>query len=189
MSISQPFDIESFLGILPSPKRKIFVSYHHAGDQYYYGLFKNAYSEQYEVVYDNSLNRQIDSDNINYVIQRIRDEYISGSSCTIVLCGAETRWRKYVDWEIKATLDKQHGLLGVRLPTTPINSQGSWYKPDRLQDNLVSGYGIWTTWENLSRGGVSFLRDLIEKARAKSIALIKNDRPMMSRNGVPPWKR
>jgi hypothetical protein len=46
-------------------------------------------------------------------MQRIRDKHITGTSCTIVLCGSLTPWRKYVDWEIKATLDKEHGLIGI----------------------------------------------------------------------------
>jgi len=46
----------------------------------------------------------------------IRENFITGTSCTIVLCGAQTHLRKYVHWEIKATLDKEHGLIGVNLP-------------------------------------------------------------------------
>jgi hypothetical protein len=34
--------------------------------------------------------RRIDSDNVDYVIQRIRDDYISGTSCTVVLVGDAT---------------------------------------------------------------------------------------------------
>ena len=40
----------------------------------------------------------------------------SGSSCTIVLCGARTHERKYVDWEINATLDNYRLLAEGDLP-------------------------------------------------------------------------
>jgi hypothetical protein len=63
--------------------------------------FSEAFHDTYDVIYDNSLERQIDSDNVDYVIRRIRENYIAGSSCTIDTCG-----RKYVDWEILQGLHK-----------------------------------------------------------------------------------
>ncbi|BDV43395.1 hypothetical protein GURASL_23180 [Geotalea uraniireducens] len=162
-------------------KRKIFVSYHHDSDQWYYNEFSRFFSNQYEVVQDNSLDRLIDSYDSDYVMRRIRENYITGTSCTIVLCGPQTRWRKYADWEIKATLDKQHGLIGVKLPNnSPEPISGGCHKPDRLQDNIDSGYAVWTTWETLT---VDNLRSCIEIANGKPKGSIKNDRIMRSRNG------
>jgi hypothetical protein len=168
-------------------KRKVFVSYHHGNDQGYYDAFSKAFDDTYDVIYDNSIERQIDSDNVDYVIQRIRDDFISGSSCTIVLCGRETPWRKYVDWEIKATLDKQHGLIGVNLPPNVINASGNFTVPDRLYDNIQSGYALWTTWAQLVNS-VQNLTSIIEAAIGKPRDLIVNNRPMMTRNGTPPWR-
>ena len=102
-------------------KRKVFISYHHGCDQAYYDAFSKAFCDTYDVISDNSLEREIDSDDVEYVIQRIRNDYVTGSSCTIVLVGKDTWGRKYVDWEIKATLEKEHGLIGVVLPTVPIS--------------------------------------------------------------------
>src|SRR5689334_858513 len=99
----------SVFGVPQPVKHKVFVSYHHGGDQAYYDAFSKAFHDTYDVIYDKSLERQVDSDNVDYVIQRIRDNYITGTSCTIVLVGKQTCGRKYVDWEIKATLDKEHG--------------------------------------------------------------------------------
>ena len=92
-------------------RRKVFVSYHHGRDQAYYDEFSRFFHDQFETVFDNSLERRIDSDGVRYVIQRIRDKHITGTSCTVLLIGAESYQRKYVDWEIKATLDKGHGCL------------------------------------------------------------------------------
>lgn len=162
-------------------KRKVFLSYHHDNDQWYYNEFSRFFSEQYEAIQDNSLNRLVDSSDTDYVMRRIRENHITGTSCTIVLCGAETRWRKYVDWEIKATLDKQHGLIGIKLPSNPLDPLGRCHKPDRLQDNIDSGYAIWTSWELLT---VDHMRSCIENANGNQKNLIKNDRIMRSRNGV-----
>src|SRR5947207_2002675 len=110
-------------------KPRIFVSYHHGADRQYYDEFSRRFADSYDVCDDNSVARVIDSDNCEYVMRRIRERYLTGSSCTLVLCGAQTRWRKFVDWEIKATLDKQHGLIGVNLPTNPRDIVGRVHKP------------------------------------------------------------
>lgn len=126
-------------------KRKVFVSYHHSGDQAYYDAFSKAFCDTYDVIMDNSLEREVDSDHVDYVMRRIRENYISGSSCTIVLIGKDTWGRKYVDWEIQATLEKEHGLVGVRLPTAPVSAENKVTVPGRLHDNVVKGYALWKT--------------------------------------------
>jgi hypothetical protein len=108
---------QSGFGGIPLIKRKVFISYHHGGDQAYYDAFSRAFSDRYDVITDNSLARGVESDVVEYVMRRIRENYITGSSCTIVLVGLDTWGRKYVDWEIDATLQKAHGLIGIQLPT------------------------------------------------------------------------
>jgi hypothetical protein len=187
--MSQYFDLNSPLrGIQPPVKRSVFVSYHHGGDQPYYNAFIEAFDETYNILFDNSLERRIDSDNINYVLQRIRDSFVKGSSCTIVLCGAETPWRKYVDWEIKATLNMEHGLIGVNLPTNGPNTNGRVTVPNRLHDNIQCGFAIWTNWAAFTSSAAS-VKATIEQAIARPTRLASNGREMMSRNEIPPWKR
>ena len=157
--------------------RSIFVSYHHGGDRAYYDAFARLFADTYSVIQDNSVEREIDSDDSEYVIRRIREEFITGSSCTLVLCGIETPTRKFVDWEIKATLDKDHGLIAVQLPT---NSQ--FIVPQRLMDNVTSGYAVWTSWNKLQTNP-TLLRTLIEQANGKSKELIRNQRELRTRNG------
>jgi len=41
-----------------------------------------------------------------------------------MLSGLHTHERKYFDWEIKTTLDKKHGLIGVWLPSFPLSRNG-----------------------------------------------------------------
>lgn len=168
--------------LTPPVRRRIFVSYHHHRDQAYYNEFSRIFSASYETVYDNSLDREIDSDNVEYVMRNIRENYIEGTSCTIVLCGAQTPWRKYVDWEIKATLDKEHGLIGINLPSNPLNRDGKYLVPYRLHDNIISGYALWITWQDLG-GGAVYLRSQIEAANDRAKSLIDNSQPMRQRNG------
>lgn len=157
-------------------KRKIFISYHHARDQTYVDNFINIYSQNFEIFTDRSLGEPIRSNDTEYINRKIREEYIVGSSCTIVFCGAETYKRKYVDWEIYSTLHHQKGLLGIGLPISQLNP----ILPTRLRENIQSTYALWGgTWT-----GDLQLSNLIENAISRSAIkfLIKNSLPKMSRN-------
>lgn len=146
----------------------------------YADRFSHLFDDTYDAVTDRSLDDPVNSDDPDYIYQRIRDEFISGTSCTIVLCGPETYNRKYVDWEIKATLDKQHGLLGVVLPTHRAATNGSYTVPDRLYDNIQTGYAHWIWWTD----DAAALSRAIDTARgrAKNTRLIANSQSMMGRN-------
>ncbi len=82
------------------------------------------------------MDRAVDSMDTDYVIRRIRENNIKGSSCKIVLCGAQTPWKEFVDWEIKATLDKRHGLIGVNSRSNPKNANNRYTVSDRLHDRI-----------------------------------------------------
>ncbi|WP_371832453.1 TIR domain-containing protein [Limnobacter sp.] len=171
-------------GLLSSPmtprRRKVFVSYHHGGDQAYYDEFSRFFHVEYEAVRDNSLQRIIQSNDTEYVMRQIREQYITGTSCTIVLIGEKSHERKYLDWEIKATLDKCHGLVGVVLPIHAKNSAGEIIVPDRFLDNVKSGYAVWTYWQGLT---INDLTQLIDTAILRPSSQINNIRPLRQRNG------
>jgi len=163
-------------------RRRVFVSYHHEGDQVYYDEFSKVFAEGFDAVHDRSVDRIFDSGNPEYVMRRIREKYTTGTSCTIVLCGTQTPWRKYVDWEIKASLDKEYGLIGIKLSTDVVGSDGRFGVPDRLWDNLNSLYALCTQWEEVIRNPAS-LAELIEPANVKPKRLISNSRSLRPRNG------
>jgi hypothetical protein len=167
---------------ISTTRRKAFVSYHHRNDQYYYDEFSRVFHDGYELITDISLERRIDSDDVNYIMRRIREYHLTGSSCTIVLCGAETPRRKYVDWEIMASLGQQMALVAVGLPTIEVYPNGGTAKPLRLQDNIDSGYAEWTNWATLVDRPAA-LAEAIDKALANPKRLIVNTRDRMQRNG------
>jgi hypothetical protein len=169
------------LRIQPPVKHKVFVSYHHGGDQSYYDAFSRAFHDTYDVIFDNSLERKVDSDDVDYVMRQIRENFITGSSCTIVLVGKDTWGRKYVDWEIKATLDKQHGLIGVQLPSAPRLANGNIQVPARLNDNFQSGFALWLTWQQFTSSAAQLQRYVAE-AKGRNTGLIVNTRERRLRN-------
>jgi len=76
-----------------------------------------------------SLNTPIDSDDIDYILQRIRDDYLAGSTVTIHLIGAygaeDRGWteQRFIKRELQASLydgagNTKNGILGVVLPDT-----------------------------------------------------------------------
>lgn len=167
---------------------RLFLSYHHGNDWLYYKLFSEIFGSAYRCIQDHSVGELINSTDPDYVYRRISERYIVNTSCTVVLCGRETPWRKYVDWEIKATLDRKHGLVGVLLPTitqSPFTDQ--IIVPDRLLDNLHSGYASWIHWRDLLAGGPDRLQSLVLSASKQFNFMIDNSREMMARNRPSPW--
>lgn len=154
-------------------KHKVFISYHHGGDQAYYNAFSRTFHDTHEAIHDNSLERVIDSEDTDYVMRRIRDNHITGTSCTIVLIGEKTHGRKYVDWEIKATLDKKHGLIGVYLPSAPRNAANQIIVPNRLLANINSGFALFLSWEELT-ASAAHLGNHIAEAKNRKASLIDN---------------
>lgn len=173
-----------FADLLKPVRFRIFVSYQHSSDQYYYDQFSKLFHDDYETIFDNSLPRKIESDDPDYVIQRIRNDFITGTSCTVVLVGPTTYQRKYVDWEIKATLDKEHGLIGIQLPNVVAAANGRITAPDRLSKNVDSGYALWQgfTWQGLIQNP-SMLRNLIQQANNRDKSLIRNPWEIKKQNG------
>jgi hypothetical protein len=167
-------------GIVQRPR--IFASYHHRGDQMYYNRFSDIIHDQLELAYDQSLERSIDSDNDDYIYDRIREEYLTGTSCTVVLCGAQTHQRKHVDWEIKATLDKKHGVIGLMLPSLPVQPGGTVHVPARLSANISTGYAVWKSWNDFVLNP-AVLKTWIEDAKSRPKNLIDNSLLMKRTNG------
>ncbi len=157
------------------PKRKVFISYHHKGEQAVVDKFIATFSDDYDVFTDQSLERAADSDDTEYLNQVCRDA-IDGTSVTIVMIGKQTGCRKFVDWEIRYTLYKQHGLLAISRPGLEASEA---CLPERLKDNLKSGtgYAHWYTYP----GSAASLKSMIDEAYAADVGKIDNSRDKMKR--------
>jgi hypothetical protein len=158
----------------PQIRRKVFVSYHHGGDRQYYDWFVQVFGEGLQIVHDHSVERQIRSESAEYVIRRIRERYLTGASATVVLCGLNTWGRKYVDWEILASLNQHMGLVGLILPTNPKRPGDIWWVPNRLADNVRSGYAVWEHLATVAQYP-QMLGWLLEQTLSRSTTLIRND--------------
>jgi hypothetical protein len=129
--------------------RRVFVSFHQA-DELEANIWIKRYEQYFREIRSLGLDElgdefaeHIDSGDSDYVMRRIREDWIAGTSCTIVLLGKCTWARRYVDWEIAATLrnfdeSPRGGLIGVHLPSA---GAGAFKIPDRLQLNLDEANG------------------------------------------------
>ncbi|CAN5696568.1 TIR domain-containing protein [soil metagenome] len=162
-------------------KRKVFVSYHHDNDRAYYDSFVKLFAGYYDILSDHSVRQEINSDNADYVIRRIRELYLTGASTTIVLCGAQTSGRRFVDWEILSSLNQQMGIVGVNLPTNLPNANQKYIVPDRLHANISTGYASWLQWAGIVQSP-SILMQAIEASLSAKRSLIDNSAPKKLRN-------
>lgn len=141
-----------FLNLPPSPlsqpappsgwsepvKRTVFLSHSHLHE-----WESKAFLREFGSVFHarhiglSNKNDRIKSNDTDYVMGRIRTELIqSRSTVTIVLVGSCTHSRRYVDWEIKASLQQgegriPNGLLAIQLPSCPNGA----FLPPRLELN------------------------------------------------------
>jgi hypothetical protein len=125
----------------------------------------------------------IDNDDDEYVMDAIREKYLTDSTVTIVLIGACTWARRFVDWESYSTLrndrlNRRSGLMAVSLKS--IANASTKRLPSRLDDNVQgkdgdAGYARWWKYPTSTQS----LKRLIEtafKARTEKADLIENSR-------------
>lgn len=170
-------------------RHKCFVSYHAADVEY-----AASFVEEHEDIFipraigvEENDGSVIDSEDDDYIRDTIRTDYLGDSTVTIVLVGACTWARKFIDWEIYASLreskhSKRNGLLGVLLPYAASDARA----PDRLKDNVPTtpdedAYGQFKVYPSEP----DFLRAWIQTAfdaRETKSELISNSRPLAQRN-------
>lgn len=96
---------------------------------------------------------------------------------TIVIIGKQTGCRKFVDWEIRHTLEKEHGLLTISRPNLDADDA---CLPKRLVDNLSNGTG-YAKWYNYPSSAAA-LKSMIDEAYDALASSIDNSRDKMQRN-------
>ena len=167
------------------PKHKVFISYYHADDQEYKNYIDTYLSSN--IINKSVMAGEYDSDNSDeYIIRLIREEKISDSSVVVVLVGSNTKKRKHVDWEIYAGLRESvngsSALIGILLPT--VTCYGKWFAqflPQRLSDNVDSGYAELYTWEDAIKNFDNIIDKAFKEKNNKS-SKIRNGRRQMQFN-------
>lgn len=173
-----------------SIRRKCFISYHHA-DELEVQRFIQAFDHNEDVLIARGIGASmsgdiINSSNTDYIKSQIRAKYLRDTTVTITLIGNETWKRRYVDWEVAASLrntptSTASGLLAITLPS--VSNNPARRLPARVKDN-VSGDNGYARWMKYPRSAAQ-LANMIETAHSarKTKAFFReNTRPLRLRN-------
>jgi hypothetical protein len=112
----------------------------------------------------------VNSDDDDYVMDVIRDDYLADSTVTLVFIGACTWSRKFVDWEVYSSLrrdrnNRLNGLLAIQLPSAVGDASAKLQA--RVSKNVVrdaAGGDIGYARYNIYPTSSSSLRDQIQDA-------------------------
>ena len=147
-------------------RHKCFVSFHHVDEdevETFIDTFEDAFIPRVLGVSDED--EFIKSTDTDYVMEQIREKYLTDSTVTIVLVGKCTWARRYVDWEVYSSLrndskNRRSGLMAITLPSAA--DYASKKLPLRVDDNVDGDKGYARWWKYPS--SVSSLQGLIEEA-------------------------
>jgi hypothetical protein len=159
-------------------KRKVYVAYDHHADGGYYERFQKHFASRYTLARDNSIEREIDTDDADSFVLKLGEGAMKDSACTVVLCGARTHLDKFVDWEIKVALDQGDGLVAIVLPENPQDGSGHAVLPERLRRNFDSGFAVLCRWNEIIEEKIDLTQRLIFSLD-RPAALIDNSMPLM----------
>lgn len=166
-------------------RRKVFIS-HYGADREAVRNFIDKWNEVFIAkelgVYDEE--DFINSTDGDYVMSKIREDYLSDSTVTIVLLGTCTHSRRYIDWEIKSSLRQgsytPNGLIGIVLP----NAKEVPHFPERFEANYNNDEDCYAQyhWAPKSEEQLGkWIEDAFE-SRTKKAHLIKNSQSMWKYN-------
>ena len=175
MRSQKPF-LRSQSPFLTNDRHRVFVSYYHTEDQRYRNLFEGLFSDIHDIMVSESVeigdidDTRLSTDRIRQII---RDKYLRKSTVTVVLVGAHTWQRKFVDWEIGSSLrhtekNPRSGLLGILLPTYPgyiNNTYDPGTIPPRLYDNIKREYAKIKIWSEDPKTVQSWIHEAFKRRR------------------------
>lgn len=172
-------------------KRKVFISYYH-GDQKEVNKFIEDFSDVFipKAIGVKDGDFDFDSNNPEYIMRKIREQKLEDSTVTIVLVGSCTHSRRYVDWEVKASLQQgqnlPNGLIAINL--TYMGNKGTL--PPRVSENVIRdtqnndiGYARYYVYPQTKAQLSNWIEDAY-KARTERANLIKNSNTMMKYNMI-----
>lgn len=170
-------------------RHKCFISYH-KDDKAEVESFIDEYDEAFIDKIVGAFDYEpIASQSEEYIKRKIREDFLTDSTVTLVLIGKCTWARKYVDWEIASTLrddtnNKRSGLFGITLPSV---AQDQTRKcPARLEANRGdtgddSKYARWYKYPNRSSVLVGWIEDAYQ-ARDVRANTVDNGLPLRTAN-------
>lgn len=147
--------------------RRVFFSFHYTRDSWRVSQVRN--SNVVQSKYDkNRFLDAVDWEKIklqgDYAIKKWIDEQIIGTSVTVVLIGAETASRKWVEYEIQESIKRGNGLIGIYIH----NLKNQFGFTDGKGQNPISKFdSSIKVYDWINDNGRLFIDDWIEEAAKK----------------------
>ena len=173
-------------------RHKTFITYHH-DDQEEVDQFIETFDHERDVFIaravgsDQTMDELIESDDDDYVMTCIRKEHIRDSTVTLGFIGKNSWSRKFVDWELAASLHQgpKAGLPnGVLAILSPKLSEA--ILPDRFVDNWGTGYAKYYPYPKNRTQLANWIDEAFEAREDQDKrGLIKNGRRKLRRNLSP----
>lgn len=173
-------------------RHKTFISYHHA-DEDEVSAFVDTFDHDHDVLISRGIGASmagdvIESTNADYIKRRIRELYLRDSTVTLVMVGINTWGRRFVDWEVAASLrntstTSRNGLVAITLPSVA-NLSGR-KPPERVSDNVDGdeGYARWMKYPTSASSLAGMIDDAYTR-RSTHAELVDNSRVLRSRNAA-----
>jgi hypothetical protein len=173
-------------------RRKCFISYHHH-DEREVQDFIQAFDHDRDILISRGIGASmagdiINSNNSDYIMRRVREDYLRDSTVTIVMVGSNTWGRKFVDWEIAASLrntalSNRNGLMAITLPS--VAGAADRQLPARVDDNVNGEHGYARWWKYpTSPFGLAERIEQAYQARTSRSHLVVNTRVLRLQNSL-----
>ena len=175
-----------------SVRHKTFIPYDHR-DQAEVDRFIHDFDHGRDVMIaravgsDETMESLVGGDDPDYIMRQIREKYMGDSTVTLVFIGEETWCRKFVDWELAASLHqgpsvgKPNGVIGILSP-----SLSAAILPDRLLDNLATGFAKIYPYPSSVAELAQWIEEAFEsRENLQKCKLVKNGRTKLKRNLNP----
>ena len=170
-------------------RRKCFVAYH-AADSAGVAEFVDKFGAVFipKVIGVSDSDPFVESEDTDYIMDKIREKYLTDSTVTLVMVGKCTWSRRFVDWEVYSSLrndrnNRRNGLLAIELP-----SRGEGALPARVADNVTrdasnndTGYARFNVYPATSSSLRAWIEDAFT-ARTSRANLIDNRRSRRRNN-------
>jgi hypothetical protein len=143
--------------------RKTFFSFHYERDNWRAGQVRNCWLTQGdEAGYIDGVDWEAVKSKGDAAIKKWIDDQLYGTTVTVVLIGAETSTREYVRYEIKQSIARPNGLLGIYIH----NIKNQYQQTDYEGSNPLP-YG-YPTYDWVYGDGRANLGSWIEAAARKA---------------------
>lgn len=177
------------------PRHKVFVSFHEKLDEQWKDRFVKLMKGW---IVDFSVRRGDiidDGPPTEEILRQIRENHIADSTVTVVLIGRCTWRRRFVDWEIHASIrctnaNPRTGLLGIVLPCHPEYGKASKDErllPPRLADNLDGDHPFARVYDWPDPFKPSLVARWINKAfKDRKLIIPDSSRDLFAKNSKRP---